>query len=247
MSSSIYQQRLFWNDWNTRIREEGGPDLVSIRRCREVFKLLHDIDMTHPDIIELGCGTGWMSSELTHFGTVTATDLADEVIERAKARYPTVNFFAGDIMTMDLGDKTYDIVVCMETFSCIEDQAGLVDRMADILEPHGWLILTTHNKYVFDRREDVMPQAEGQIRKWTSIGQLRRLLNRRFKVMKLKTVFPSGRKGFLHVVNSVKLNNLLKHVFPEHIIEAMKEWLGYGQTIVVLAHKKVHPKATIQS
>jgi SAM-dependent methyltransferase len=87
-------------------------------------------------ILEVGCGTGWLSARLLDFGEVTATDLADEVIARAQAAHPRVRFLAGDFMTLAAGDD-YDVVVCLETLSHFVDQPAFVARLASCLRPGG--------------------------------------------------------------------------------------------------------------
>lgn len=238
MDIPLDKQRGFWNEWNSRNREASGPDLVSWRRCFEVITFVKRLELKNPQILEIGCGTGWLAEQLVPFGRVTATDLADEVIARARARNPNVSYVAGDIMTLPLSLASYDLVVTLETIFCVADQQAFVERIADLLKPGGHLILTTQNKYVFERRDDVAPVGDGQLRSWLTVGDVRRLLRKSFEVRELKTVVPAGRKGFLHLVNSVKLNSVLSRIVSVPRLEAAKEYLGFGQTIVVLARKR---------
>lgn len=60
----------------------------------------HDLD-----IIEVGCGAGWLCDRLTKFGRVTGTDLSHEVLARAANRWPSVNYVAGDFMQLDFPER----------------------------------------------------------------------------------------------------------------------------------------------
>ncbi|MAS15425.1 class I SAM-dependent methyltransferase (plasmid) [Nitratireductor rhodophyticola] len=55
------------------------------------------------DILEVGCGSGWLCPRLLPYGRVTGTDLSDAVVERARRRPPEVAFVPGDFMDLDFG------------------------------------------------------------------------------------------------------------------------------------------------
>jgi 2-polyprenyl-3-methyl-5-hydroxy-6-metoxy-1,4-benzoquinol methylase len=185
----------------------------------------------------LGCATGWLSEKLAKFGSVTALDLADDVIRRAKQRAPHVRFLAGDVMKMDLPQGYFDVVFSLETIPHLIDQAGFVKRMASCLKPNGHLILTCQNKFVL-KRVDVAPQARGQVRQWLNRKELNRLVCSHFDLLKMITIGPEGHRGILRVVNSYKVNALLHRMIPEATVQSLKERAGFGRTIVVLARKR---------
>ena len=235
---SLQNQTLFWNEWNSTIRENRWLDTVSARRGQMAIGLLQSLKLTRPEILEVGCGTGWLSQELAKFGTVTANDLATEVVERVQKRLPDIRFLAGDFMAVQLPSEHFDVVVCVETLSSIVDQSAFIRRCHEVLKPGGGLILTTPNRIVFERRTDVMPRGHGQVRKWPTPGQVKRLLMaNQFRIRHLSSIVTEGHVGFLRIVNSYKLNGLLAFVFPQERLDAIKERLGLGQTIVVLAEK----------
>jgi len=232
------EERQFWNDWNTRIREEVPLDLASRRRGETVLSMLGSLMLENPRILEVGCGTGWLAERLTRFGTVFATDLADEVITRAQRRVEAVTFVAGDIMTLTLPLETFNVVVTLETLSHVADQRAFVGRLADLLRVGGYLILTTQNSFVFERRNDVLPRCPGQRRSWVNWKDLKRLLKPRFTILSATTVEPAGHRGVLRLVNSVKLNAQLGRLLSMNTIERLKERVGLGQSLVVLCRRK---------
>jgi hypothetical protein len=105
------------------------------------------------------------------------------------------------------------------------------------LKTGGYLILTTVNKFVFERREDVAPIAPGQIRQWLNTKDVKLLLRPLFCLQRVMTVMPEGHKGTLRLINSHKLNALMQLFFSPATLTRLKEMAGLGQTIVVLARK----------
>jgi 2-polyprenyl-3-methyl-5-hydroxy-6-metoxy-1,4-benzoquinol methylase len=231
----------FWNRWNTTFREgrsyaQRTLDTESMRRARMVLEWLGSLPLPPgAHILEVGCGTGWLAEELARHGTVTAVDLADDVIARARERHPDITYIAGDVMTVNLRAGAYDLVVTLETLSCFSDQPAFVARLRWLLKPGGHLLLTTQNRIVYERRGDVQPVAPGQIRRWVSRRELRALLEPRFRVLRMATVFPGGDRGVLRVVNSYKLNAALRLVVGAARLERWKERAGLGRSIVALA------------
>lgn len=232
------KQQEFWNRWNAEARESGKLDLASRARANKTLAIFESLALDHPRILEVGCGTGWLSEELARFGTVVGIDLAIGVITRARQRAPHIQFLAGDVMQSDLPCDHFDVIVCLETLSHIADQQAFIDRLASFLTASGYLILTTQNKFVFERRDDVMHQAPGQIRRWLNPREVKKLLLPRFDLVVCTTIEPAGHNGILRIVNSAKLNKLIEYFLPRGSFKSIKERAGLGQTIVVLAQKK---------
>lgn len=227
-------QERFWNGWNASNRElVVGP--VSLAQADRIVGWMQALGRTNLDILEVGCGTGWMCERLTEFGRVTGIDLASEVIERARSRLPGVKFIAGDFMAMDLPPAQFDVVVTLEVLSHVADQAAFIGRLATVLRPRGLLMLATQNRFVLERSENVAPRAPGQIRKWVNRAELSALLGTNFKVIELSSVFPNwGHRGILRIVNSPRLNALLGCFVSQAKLDRAKERLFLGHTLLAL-------------
>jgi ubiquinone biosynthesis O-methyltransferase len=229
-------ERRFWNEWNHVAREEQSLDEPSAARAAFVVSAVRENVRSDARLVDLGCGTGWLSEQLArHVASVTAVDLADEVIARAQARAPHIRFLAGSAMLLP-EDGGYDAVVCVETFSHVPDQVAFVDRMADLLKPGGWLIMTTQNHRVFSRSR-VMPQGEGQIRRWVTPSELRGLVGRRFHIVQLATMLPDGDRGLLRWLNGRHSQRIWNTVLGPGRWRSLRERAGLGQTITVIARK----------
>lgn len=92
-SFTIAAQRTFWNQWNATHREHQRVE-ISLRQAAIVQAWLKAVGRRDLDIIDVGCGAGWLCPQLTPFGRVTGTDLSDEVLARARQRAPEVRYIA---------------------------------------------------------------------------------------------------------------------------------------------------------
>lgn len=224
-----------WNTWNEETRGEWSGEArneTSRRQTEIVEAAISDLRATDLRIIEVGCGTGWLCERLRKFGTVTGTDLADEVLARAAQKWPDVNFISGDFLSLDLPRAGFDVVVTLEVLSHFEDQAAFAARLAELLKPGGLLILATQNRPVLERWSAIGGPTTGQIRKWVNARELRSLLSPHFSNLMIKSIVPIGDQGFLRVINSVKLNRALELILPRGLILGAKERAMLGHTLI---------------
>lgn len=233
-------QQQFWNEWNAKHRGAGynpSIDPPTMRRRDTVLDWIRELGMERPRILDLGCATGWLSDQLAELGEVVGTDLADASIREARQRYPHIRFECEDFSHSKFANGEFDIVVSLETLSHVADQPAFIKRIRDVLKPGGYLILTTQNRLVFERRAGVKPPGTGQIRHWLSPSGVRQLLREDFVIRRFTTMLPEGQLGFLRLVNSARLNRVLSLFVSGDSITRSKERLGLGQTIAVLAQR----------
>lgn len=230
-------QRDAWNRWNAEAREH-GQGRVSRRQADLVESWLDRLGRTDLDIVDVGCGAGWMCGRLLRYGRVTGIDMADEVVERAQRRLPQVSFVAGDFMTLDLGERRFDVAVALEVLSHVADQPAFLRRTCRLLKSGGVLMLATQNRPVLERWSKVGMPVQGQLRRWLDPTALRRMLARDFELIELTSLEPVGDQGFLRLVNSTKLNRLLAHVIGAGALERAKERWLLGHTLMALARKR---------
>jgi 2-polyprenyl-3-methyl-5-hydroxy-6-metoxy-1,4-benzoquinol methylase len=229
-------QRKFWNAWDTQHLQTVAEE--SRRRRDEVLTLFSWLNLERPRILEIGCGNGWLAEQLLSFGPITGVDIADKAIQEARRRVSSAEFHSGNILEMRLPHNSFDVVVTLETFSHVADQPQLIEVIANLLRDRGYLILTTQNRSIYMRNSRIVPPAEGQLRRWVTMQELRRLLSGRFDCLRSGTVEPGGNRGLLRVVNSVKLTSFLSRIFSNERVVRAKERLGLGQTLVMLARKR---------
>ncbi|MFH1584673.1 MAG: methyltransferase domain-containing protein, partial [Patescibacteria group bacterium] len=141
MSPSFQQQRAFyerlWNGWRRLYIDE---------KCRKRFVLaaLAKIPKRPLQILDAGCGRGWLTEVLSHYGSVVGVDL---FVQEARKRYPKLAFREANI-ALRFPKGTYDVVVSSEVIEHfpVEHQAEHIKNIARALSQGGRLILTTPNK-----------------------------------------------------------------------------------------------------
>jgi len=225
-----------WDKWNLTYRF-GRLDEPSKVRMREILVVLTDLKVRGAKILEVGCGTGWLSANLRQFGKVTACDIGSKIIELAQTSYPDIDFHSGDVHTLDLPVNYFDVIVTEQVLAHVADQPAFVHRLAELLKKGGFLLLTTQNKFVFERTAGIAP-AEGWIRQWVTMKTLKSLLQKEFSLRRATTIEPEGHLGLLRIVNSSRLNHYCNAALGAPRVKRLKEKAGFGQSLFVVAAKR---------
>ncbi len=122
---------------------------------RQVDFLLDRLDIVPPcDVLDLGCGDGRHSLELTRRGyRVTGLDLSEELLERARRRTADegleISFIQGDMRDAP-GVSAFDLVVNFFTsfgyFQDDSENARVLDAIARSLRPGGRFLMDYLNR-----------------------------------------------------------------------------------------------------
>jgi 2-polyprenyl-3-methyl-5-hydroxy-6-metoxy-1,4-benzoquinol methylase len=237
---TIDEQRAFYDQWNVQHRSGGFEQIAPEIRDRgsRVLALLESMKLQRPRILEVGCGTGWLTEKLCALGEVTAIDLSPQAIEVARQRKVPAELIAGDFFDVQFARAPFDVVVCVETLFYVEDQPAFVAKLATLLRPGGTLALTAINKFVYERSKDVHLPQPGQIRNWIPVGALRKLLSGPFEIRAVTTIDPRGELGILRVVNAPKLDAALGGLIGAARLKRAKERLGLGGGVLVVARRR---------
>lgn len=234
---SLQEQKGYWDIRWGRMR---SPNDLDLRRAETIIDIIGQIELSQAKILDLGCGTGWFAGKLSNFGLVTAIDLSESAISIAKTRLPHIQFIAGNLFDLPLPKQEFDLVVCQEVIAHVADQVGLLNRIADVLTPRGYLVITTVNKFVIDR-VDLGPDPREHIKQWLRMKDFKRILAQRFHVLQTATVIPMGDRGILKLVNKSKFAGLFHHLLGSKTFTKLKERAGLGYTMIALAQKHNRP------
>jgi len=239
MLPSLEEQRRHYDAWNTAHRASDLSDLgpESQSRAEALLDAVRRLPGPRRRILEVGCGTGWLTEHLTRLGDVTAVDLSPRAVELARERGVAADLRSGDFIAMPLPEGAFDVVVCMDTLFYVYDQPAFLERVARTLRPGGHLVMDTINPFVFRRWSPIGPPAPGQVRRWLGARAVRRLLEPRFRLLETRTVLPRGDRGLLRLVNSVKLNRGLDRVLGAGRVRRAKERLGLGHARLFVARR----------
>jgi len=236
-SPTVDDQARYWDKWNAQSREVNLPTSSS-RQGDLTEQAVAALGRSDLNILDVGCGTGWVCERLERFGQVTGTDMTSTVLERAHIRVPKVRFLCGDFFSLDLPYEAYDVVVSLEVLSHVTDQQAFVARLASLLKPGGLLLLSTQSRPVFERWDSVAPPDPAQIRRWVDRRELLRLLTPCFESIVVRSLVPVGNRGVLRFSNSVKLNRVVAALFGAARVERWKESMMLGQTLMAAARRR---------
>ncbi|NND83799.1 MAG: class I SAM-dependent methyltransferase [Acidimicrobiia bacterium] len=91
-------------------------------------------------VLDLGCGGGQLTAEIAEAGaSVTGVDLLPDLIDRARARYPGIEWVVGDIESLDLG-RRFDAVFSNAVLHWVQDPSAAASVIAGHLGPGGRLV-----------------------------------------------------------------------------------------------------------
>ena len=95
-----------------------------------------------PEILEIGCGNGWLSHQLAQIpGTkVTGTDINFTELQQAARVFnndPNLRFIHGDIDSGILGDRQFDCIVFAESMQYFPSLKKVLFRTLSCLKPGG--------------------------------------------------------------------------------------------------------------
>ena len=160
--------------WDERWRRTRQPNSWQRRRGQAVLNLINELPLENPRILDLGCATGWFTAQLSRLGEVIGIDLSQAAIMMAREDYPGVRYFQANIFDDPITSDPFDLIVSQEVIAHVPDQKLFVDKVADLLKPDGFLVITTANKFVMDRTDF------GPDRTRTSNNGLREVLSNGF-------------------------------------------------------------------
>ncbi|MFZ5707172.1 MAG: methyltransferase [Pseudomonadota bacterium] len=115
-----------------------------------------------PRVLELGCGTGFLTEALLpHLTSAewTISDLSPQMVERARTslgpRIGTARWLPIDGERLDPALGPFDLIVSSMAFQWFEDLPAAIGRLSAMLAPGGLLAFAT--------------MADGSFREWTSV------------------------------------------------------------------------------
>jgi 2-polyprenyl-3-methyl-5-hydroxy-6-metoxy-1,4-benzoquinol methylase len=152
VSKQFYDE--FWSDRTDIPRETIKGTEIGDRRI-EVLKIVRKLKPKR--ILEVGCGIGFLSYELSLISPTVATDLSDgakDVWKLLEEESKNLQFRVGDFASLDFVGEHFDVIVASEVIEHIpySNQYNFLKKMYDLLKLGGSCILTTPNAtYVLPR------------------------------------------------------------------------------------------------
>ena len=141
-------------DWNriasnyTRVSETND----------HIYKMFENVlwtslgNIENLDILDLGCGYGWLSKEFSNAGAnVFAVDGSKMLLEIACDRYPNIEFYEYDLINgLPFKDQKFDRIVSNMVLMDIPELDCLFASISQSLKPKGKLIFTIPHPCFFN-------------------------------------------------------------------------------------------------
>lgn len=241
-------EKSWWDLWNTSYRAKDDFDLTSTELFTRAAAVINRITRAGDGrMLEIACGSGSLSRKLV-YSSYHGLDLSPAAIEVARRASESISlppgmsrptYEAADFHDWPLPAQLFDLIVCVDAISCFRDQQFVLNRIAESLRPGGRLVLTTINRFVYDRiqRNQHVRLENGPVSHWLSGRELHALIKRAgLKIERSYTIMPRGNLGILRIANSGRLNTMFGPGV-ENFLKRLKENLGIGQYRVVVARK----------
>lgn len=139
--------------WNQKY--EPGGRLAS--RAATFLELTERFLSPNGRILDLGCGTGAISSRLAARGfRLTACDIAEEMIQAGKRNYrdSAIEWFllASDWKHLPFAPNTFDGIIASSVLEYVSDLDAVFAECQRVLKPGGYLVATVPNPRNLVRR-----------------------------------------------------------------------------------------------
>jgi malonyl-CoA O-methyltransferase len=140
-------------------RAAASYDTFSVVQREMADSLLETIRREPLSILELGCGTGYLTALLRRRfaqAAIEAVDFAPAMIARAAERVPGARFLVCDIEELELEPESYDLIVSSATVQWLADPEQTFARLAAALDRHGELHVATFGPRTFWELDEVL-------------------------------------------------------------------------------------------
>lgn len=116
---------------------------VQMNMARKLMELLPNKNFSN--ILELGCGTGFLTKLATQnlsYNSYTAIDIVEECEQYIKEINSNIVFINDDIETTHLTEK-YDLIISNAVFQWLNDFESFIEKLQNNLSENGIVLFTT--------------------------------------------------------------------------------------------------------
>ena len=242
-----------------------GRDYTERYRVEFIVECLKAIAAKHRgrlDILDLGCGTGWMAPFLSPYGRVTGVYFSETGIDYARRHYAEHGrFVVADHESPTLGlmptrgflmDDQFDVVAASAVIEHTKDHGAFLSLVGDLLRTEGHLILTTPNGNVWADFEVEPAYKAGlqPIEHWLTTGELRKALTQaQFDIHRhLGSPVYGFRLGFSGMLQRRRIRHAmtlagLRHIYGRLIRPTAVYQFVWAQRRSHGSHRSVRPPA----
>jgi ubiquinone/menaquinone biosynthesis C-methylase UbiE len=138
-------------------------------------------------VLEIGCGTGAILSELPNQASLHGLDIDPAVLSQCRIHAPGASLVQGNARQLPYADETFDIVYCHFLLLWVNDPLQALLEMKRVAKRDGYVIAFAEPDYTarLDEPRELMPlgrwQAESLLRQGADPGLGARLADLFFK------------------------------------------------------------------
>lgn len=170
----------FWarDEWGKRepsnVDERNRAEAIASIVRRRVLPALKS--RTAVDILDVGCGRGWLTNILREFGLATGVDPVAAAVHRARELFPDLAFRVGysDDLLAERGPEQFDVIVASEVIEHIPAAAKgtFLRSLHGLLRPAGFLVLTTPRGELFGYWRNTLKWGSQPVEEWLTESEL---------------------------------------------------------------------------
>lgn len=234
---SVDYQVDFYNKYWRELEPFGSYKVIRIKRILDylvfVRRRLKDLN-----ILDLGCGDGRAVAVWSILGKSSGLDLSTEAMETAKKMFPGLAFSSENATRTNYNSGSFNVVISQEVLEHIEDQRSYIQECSRLLATGGYLILTTPNKYYFDRVAGGN-YSKQPIENILEARTLKLLINEFFEIEKFESIIAArGSFGLYKFLCSRFLISVLVRLRLDFIRVRLMEKFRFGVHLCLVARKK---------
>lgn len=103
-------------------------------------------DIKDKDILDFGSGEGITSDHFAEFNRVVAVEPWEDMLKDAWTDHD-YRQVVGDVNALSVfKDNSFDVIICHNVLEYIDDKASVLQELARVLKPNGFISLVKHNR-----------------------------------------------------------------------------------------------------
>jgi malonyl-CoA O-methyltransferase len=139
---------------------------VQVAMANQLLDRLSSRPAPFKSILELGCGTGYLTAKLAEAfpaAKITAVDLAPEMVKAARRRVsaPSIEFLVADAEEEELQPSSFDLIASNATVQWFESTETTMRSLAGALRKGGLMLHATFGPRTFHELNTILDQVEG--------------------------------------------------------------------------------------
>jgi 2-polyprenyl-3-methyl-5-hydroxy-6-metoxy-1,4-benzoquinol methylase len=176
---NFFVRNEIWNSYE--------PNEDELSRWKIIEKFMNQtLCETNINILDVGCGRGWLANKLTPFGFVTGIDPVPGVIDYAQQLYNNIEFhnLKPQQLLREVGVGKFDIIVCSEVLEHVYFKKRFIKTLKKLLKSNGYLILSTPRLELQRKWVETQGKPSQPIERWISTKSLIKLfINTKFNII----------------------------------------------------------------